>query len=56
MRYLITYSKQGGPMIAYLDHLEDATLLAARLRRVGYYVQIWAVDENGAIRVKEDLS
>lgn len=50
MKYLIVYTKTN-PAITYRPTLEAALALAARLRRVGYSVDVWECTASGSRQI-----
>lgn len=48
VRYQIVYSKSGQPLYTWASDIGQARLLAARLRKVGYKVEVWAHDQDGS--------
>lgn len=46
--YQIVYSKRGYPLFTWADDAEHARKLADNLRKVGYFVDVWAHNQDGA--------
>lgn len=51
-RYRIVYSKQGYPMTAWKDSIDEARELAERLRKTGYTVDVWEYTETAAREIQ----